>query len=72
MVLCAATALFARQNKIKYQVDAIFAPLIVNRMLSPVIDFEELAFAHVDGLATYGKPDFVIGDNRQMDTMRVR
>ena len=60
MVLCAATALLARQNEIKYQVIAIFVPLIVNRMLSPVIDFEQLACAHVDGLATYGKPDLVI------------
>ena len=67
-----ATAFFARQHVIKYQVNAIVGSAVVNRMQAPVIDFKYFALLHADGLAANGKPDFVVGDNRQVDAVRVR
>ena len=69
--LRAATALFAWQNKIEYQVDAIFGSVIVNGMHTPIIDLKYLAFSHVDSLFANGKSDLIIGDDWQMDTMRM-
>jgi hypothetical protein len=40
MVFHAATAFFPWQNKVKYQVDAIFASVVVNGMQTPVIDLK--------------------------------
>ncbi len=72
MVLQPATAFFTRQHVIKDQVDAIVGSIVVNRVHTPVIDFKYFALLHVDRLAANGKPDFVVGDNRQVDAVRVR
>ena len=72
MVFGAATALFAWQDKIQYQMDAIVGAVVMHRMHTPVIDLKQLACAHIDGLPANGKANLVIGDDWQVNTMRVR
>lgn len=69
MVLRGAAALFAGQNVIQDQVDAICAALVVHRVQSPVVDLVQLPLAHVDRLITDGKPDLLIRNDGQMDAM---
>lgn len=72
MLLRGAAALFAGQYVIQDQVDAIFAALVMHRVQSPVVDFIQLPFAHVDRLIANGKPNMFIRNDRQMDAMRMR
>jgi len=67
-----ATAFFARQHVIKDQMNAIVGSIVVNRVHTAVIDFKYFAILHIDALAANTKPDFVVGDNRQVHAVRVR
>ena len=67
----AATTLFAGHYEIEYQVDTIIGTIVMDRMHASVVDLEQLTFAHVDRFAADDEKDLIVGNDRQVDTMRV-
>lgn len=66
MKLITATTRFRRSYPVQNQMDAIVLSVIADGMPAAVIDFDYLAFFHVDSLATHRESHLVVCHDRYM------